>query len=84
MRDFVEMILLPIVVVAVIMLTIAGGIIGIAYVGNRIECSAFANATGTATKFYGFSCYVEVEGRFIPMEQYKIAFERNLNIKVKP
>ncbi|BFT63218.1 hypothetical protein [Pseudomonas moorei] len=84
MRDFFECILMPIFVIAAIMMTIAGGVIGIAYMGNRIDCTAFSSATGTATKFVGFSCYVEVDGRFVPMEQYKAAFDRNLNIKVKP
>lgn len=84
MRYYIADILVPLSVIMAMVLAIAGTIIGIAYTGNRIECSAFSSATGIATKFAGLDCYVEVEGKFIPMTQYKTAFERNLNIKVTP
>lgn len=72
----------PLAFILAIMISVAAAIAGAGYVGNRIECASFYEATGMKTKQVGFECYVEIDGKFVPMSLYKKAFERNISIKV--
>jgi ribose/xylose/arabinose/galactoside ABC-type transport system permease subunit len=84
MGDFFDSVVLPILIIAGLIGTLIGAVIGVGYVCTRIDCASFMAATGTPTRMGGFACYVEQDGKVIPMDLYKAAYERNLSIKVKP
>lgn len=70
-------------VILAIFLAIAIAFFGIYWFGNKLECSAFKDGTGSETRFVKGACFIKVDGKFVPMEQYKKSFERNLNLSVK-
>lgn len=84
MSYFVEDVVVPIVVIGAIFAAVGIAMMGIIYVCTAVDCSSFQSATGTPTRMGGFACYVEQDGKVIPMDLYKAAYERNLSIKVKP
>lgn len=78
MRDYLVAVA-GIVGVLLVLATIDGTA---SWFATKFDCQIFNESTGTTTKFNRGQCYVEVDGRFIPMDLYKKSFERNLNIRM--
>lgn len=84
MSYFFEDVVVPIVVIGAVLAAVGAAMMGIIYICTAVDCASFEKATGTPTRMGGFACYVEHDGKVVPMDLYKAAYERNLSIKVKP
>ena len=80
MNDFIELlkILGELIIGSLIIVLLI--MICVAYPIEAYKCSGIQKATGMETNMVNMSCYVKVDGKFVPSE---VAFQKQLSVEIK-
>ncbi|WP_447872020.1 hypothetical protein [Serratia fonticola] len=79
MRDFIDMVVIPIVALVLIMSGIVFGVVQM----DKHDCGVYAKTTGRSTQYQFVTCYVDTGNGFVPKEEFNMRAITN-EPKVKP
>lgn len=85
MRDFYEMVLLPIAVIAALAMAVIGGIFVLSNWYGSYQCGKYEAITGKATKWVTLDeCYVQTADGWQRWDEYKIRAAASEGLKRAP